>query len=71
MNTKCRGSKEAWYICVASLKGESQTAVGALTNEIRRRQQMSGRCMIHASHYDTLPCANVSAMSSKKSCSAL
>lgn len=33
MSMKCTGSEEAWYICTASLKGESQTAVGALTNE--------------------------------------
>lgn len=43
---------------MASLNGESQTAVGELTNEIRRRQQMSGQCMIFASHYDLLPCVS-------------
>lgn len=48
MSMKCQGSEKAQYISGASLRGESQTAVGALINEIRRRQQMSGQCIIHA-----------------------
>lgn len=53
------------YVCVASLKGERQTAVGAHTNGIGRRQQISGQRMIHASHYDTFPSPKVSALSRK------
>lgn len=62
---------EAWCFANFSKKGESQSAVGTLTNEIERRQQMSGHCLANASHDDQLPGAKASATSKNKRGSAL
>lgn len=64
-NSVAAGELGEKNICMAPLRGERQTAVGAHTNETGRRQQISGQRMIHAFHYDTLPSPKVSALSRK------